>query len=283
MKKILSVILFLVFVLNSFAGCRVVNVISDYHSSMVERHEKSEFILECMNEGRAEDIYDLFSEEAKEQKYLLERIQAVIYYYQLLDLDTTSPYHENLGGGKSYGEGRTLYEKSGIKIGDIGEKDGIEYAVEWYEIVVDEDEPERTGLYTLDITYGDMYLLSTFSVAENDNGSNNEGVNNMYEKTKSVIDAVYELENSNKYLQADDTSKYDMMYELLNKIATSGTDAFDESLIKEDSIEVKWNYNYDCKLWFAFTLVDGQIMRVIIPNFQGEIKDFDMDDVAVWK
>jgi len=65
-----------------------------------------------------------------------------------------------------------------------------------------------------------------------------------------------------------------MMYKLLNDIADYGISEINEPLIVKDSIEVKQKSENDC-MYFMFELIEGLKMKVVIPDFHGEIKDLD--------
>jgi len=82
-----------------------------------------------------------------------------LFYWKLLNLDTTEATFHYYGGSKEYGDGEFVKEHSDNYVYDCISCDGTEYSVNWYAVEIDESHPENVGLYSHFSAFGLFFYI----------------------------------------------------------------------------------------------------------------------------
>ncbi len=115
-------------------------------------------IIKYIDGNDAEGLYDLFSEDKKSDKGLMERLDAVCDFWDEEDLTVKKKKHTS--GGGAYDHGKYTYYETRYYI-YAESSDGKEYEIYVSDDYINEDEPEMVGINIIDVRDEDEGLILT--------------------------------------------------------------------------------------------------------------------------
>ena len=128
----------------------------------LEKEQKAiaEKILECLDEGNAEELKSMFCEKALEETddidWQIERAM-VFFEGKTESYDTDSRIETS--DGRSYREGKIVRLRSSATIKDIITDKDKKYSIRFYNYLVYDERPEKVGIRELTIYSEDGRVL----------------------------------------------------------------------------------------------------------------------------
>jgi len=115
-------------------------------------------IIKYIDENNTEDFYDLFSEDKKGDKCLMERLDAVCDFWDEEDLTVKRKRHTSGGGSSDHGK-YTYYETRYYIYAESS--DGKEYEINVSDDYINKKEPEMVGINYIEVRAEDEGLILT--------------------------------------------------------------------------------------------------------------------------
>ena len=117
-------------------------------------------LINYIDENDTEGLYDLFSEDKKSDKSLMERLDAVCDLWDEEDL--TVKKKRSTSGGGAYDHGKYTYYETRYYI-NVESSDGKEYEIYVSEDYINKGEPEMVGINIIEVRDEDEdIILSTY-------------------------------------------------------------------------------------------------------------------------
>lgn len=253
-----------------FGGCTVkeklvplgenIMVLIELDKSRKQHVKESEKLVEYLNEGNNQAIYDLFSEAMKEYDGLNERIAAFVYWWQLIDVDTTSMQsHASDEESSDIKNNEVTYWSCGYETTNMVDKYDREIKLLSHEYIIVPHKEKIVGINYLKIVCDGLTMIS---IDRNDGYEMQEElVGTAYDRMVAVMDAIDETMLCAEYEKADKNGKKEIVLDVLNDLATAGTDELQCPLIREETIESEM---LDSDILLSFRFIDGVEFQMVI-------------------
>lgn len=115
-------------------------------------------IIKYIDKNDAECLYDLFSEDKKSDKNLMERLESLCDFWDEEDLTVKKKRHTS--GGGSYDHGKYTYYEARYYI-YAESSDGEEYEIYVSDDYINKDEPELVGINFIEVRDEDEDIILT--------------------------------------------------------------------------------------------------------------------------
>lgn len=117
-------------------------------------------IIKYIDNNDTEGLYDIFSEDKKSDKSLMESLDAVCDFWD--DEDLTVKRKRHTSGGGAYDHGQYTYYETRYYI-YVESSDGKEYEISVTEDYINENEPEMVGINNIEVrSEEDGIILTTY-------------------------------------------------------------------------------------------------------------------------
>jgi len=230
-----------------------------------QRLERCETVVQYLNSGNVQALYDFYSAENKKDKDLMDRTKAFVYYWNLLEIDAENlrviPGAELL----SRDEGIVTYWYQGYNIDKISDKYNRQIELYYDEVNIDSENENLIGIDCYAIRCDDMWMFLTI-VGNDDYVTPNNLKGTVYDRMVAVLDAIDETMLSDEYVNSDKSGKEKIMLNVINSLAANGTDELKCPLIREETIEreiLNFDMYYNDVL-LSFQFVDGTKFQMVI-------------------
>ena len=117
-------------------------------------------IIKYIDGNDTEDLYDLFSEDKKSDKSLMERLDAVCVFWDEHGLTVKKKRYTS--GGGAYDHGKYTYYETRYYI-NVESSSGKEYEIYVSDNYINKNEPEMVGINIIEIRdEGEGLILTTY-------------------------------------------------------------------------------------------------------------------------
>ena len=264
-KKV-SIIMIISMVFCSFTSCKRIQNIKNAWGVSSDSAKYLNCARDCFDSRDVNGLYNLFSEESKQDKYLKQRIELIYYYWDLLDLDDSQIKEGGQTGGMSVREGNVTYYNDNLTVENFYDSDGNCYYYSFYSMVVNNEHPESEGVYSLSIKLCSDTIYKT-DADRRDITVDASQIDNLLEREKAVLARIEEAKKDNEYIQADNECRVLFMHQLLDDLITEEIEQYGNSVINKDSIENSDAYDYhDYFPALCFKFIDGGKFRILVHN-----------------
>ena len=262
--KIISLLTVGTLLLVSFSSCAKISKIVDVFSEKSEHTAYIEnTVLDLINENDPEGLYDLFSEDARTNPNLLDRLRLLCFIWNELGLDEATPdFQHDTGGGKSYVDGDLVYDEQGyaIKVS----VSGVSYSLKIDEFRIYKDHTEKEGVFAITLVSVNTGIYST-TYRKEKAISIFEQVTNCYEREERIVERLLELKEAPSYIQADDEERVNYVKNNLDIWIEEDIEFYGDCVIDELSIsETHSNDGHGTYPALNFNFIDGATYTVIV-------------------
>lgn len=115
-------------------------------------------IIKYIDENDTEGLYDLFSEDKKSDKSLMERLDAVCDFWDEKGLTVKKKRHTS--GGGAYDHGKYTYYETRYYI-NVKSSSGKEYEIYVSDNYINKNEPEMIGINIIEVRAEDEGIILT--------------------------------------------------------------------------------------------------------------------------
>jgi len=262
--KNISLLTVVTLLLVSFSSCAKISKIVDVFSEKSEHTAYIEnTVLDLINENDPEGLYDLFSEDARTNPNLLDRLRLLCFIWNELGLDEATPdFQHDTGGGKSYVDGDLVYDEQGyaIKVS----VSGVSYSLKIDEFRIYKDHTEKEGVFAITLVSVNTGIYST-TYRKEKAISIFEQVTNCYEREERIVERLLELKEAPSYIQADDEERVNYVKNNLDIWIEEDIEFYGDCVIDELSIsETHSNDGHGTYPALNFNFIDGATYTVIV-------------------
>ena len=262
--KNISLLTVVTLLLVSFSSCAKISKIVDVFSEKSEHTAYIEnTVLDLINENDPEGLYDLFSEDARTNPNLLDRLRLLCFIWNELGLDEATPdFQHDTGGGKSYVDGDLVYDEQGyaIKVS----VSGVSYSLKIDEFRIYKDHTEKEGVFAITLVSVNTGIYST-TYRKEKAISIFEQVTNCYEREERIVERLLGLKEAPSYIQADDEERVNYVKNNLDIWIEEDIEFYGDCVIDELSIsETHSNDGHGTYPALNFNFIDGATYTVIV-------------------
>ena len=244
-------------------GCSVLSQIyeKNNHSSLVE-----ETVYNCLNNNDPDGLYDLFSVEAKKNKFLFDRIKVVCFLWSKLDLGANEPiFRYDTGGGKEYKGGKIIYDEQGYGI-RVNDEKGFQYQLCIEENRIYLEEPEKEGVFDISLFSGNTAIYRTSSASSSVDEELRD-IEDMYERETNIISQLIDLFEDASYISSNDDERVQLSRNLLDRIVSEDYMAYGNYIVDLYSIEETTSNDGNGRHpALRYSFIDGSTFVVIVHN-----------------
>jgi len=220
----------------SVSSCQRIKNIKNGLDVMSDSGKVLNNALQLFDDRDVDGLYDLFSVEAKKDEFLKDRIELLMYYCDMIDLDGSNTKIIGASGGKSADDGIITFYDDGIRVENYYDASGNWHYIGIRCISVDKNNPLNEGLYNITLNYNNTSIYST-KLDEKHRWNESNTIDNIQKREKEVINKIENAKKDSAYIQSDDEGRMTIMHSLLVKIIKDENKLYGNSVIAPESIQ----------------------------------------------
>lgn len=271
--KIITMLIMIISLLLSVSSCQRIQNIKNGLDVMTDSGKVLKNAQQLFDDRDVDGLYDLFSVEAKKDEFLKERIELLMYYCDLINLDKSKAKIKNTSGGKSVNDGIITFYEDGRKIDNCYDASGKRYYIDYRFISIDKNNPDNEGLYDIYLDYHNTMIYGT---------QNNETVlsdelivmDDLVLRIKDVFNRIENAKKDNWYIQSDDEERIIIIRTLIDDIIKDEMNMYGNSVIIPQSIEeTTTDDSINEYPALSISFVDGGSFVILVHNNRIEVRD----------
>jgi len=247
----------------SVSSCQRIQNIKNGLDVMSDSGKVLEKARQLFNDRDVDGLYDMFSVEAKKDDYLKDRIELLMYYYDLLDLDESQSKVMGDSGGKSVRDGVYTYFDDAIRVKNLFDPYGNSFFLSLRSRAVDKDNPENEGLYSISIHSHNSIVFGT--AVDEKKVKDGMNVNAIHERIEYVLKRIEDTKKTIFDEQFDDEMRISKMRTLLEEIISEENKTYNNSIIVPESItQIESTDGIEMYPSLKFEFVDGSSFVIVV-------------------